>query len=45
MPFRETESLDFKGKAGSLKVDAKEQICGKQILAELPRNNGAQRGV
>lgn len=34
---------DFKGKAGTLQVQEKEQICGKQILAGRPRNNGTQR--
>lgn len=42
MPFwtkeREAEIWDFKGKAGDIQVDKKEETCGKQILTGPPRN-------
>lgn len=42
---REAGVWDFKGRAGNLQVDEKEQTRDKQILAGPPRNNGTQREV
>lgn len=41
--MKRSRGLGFQRKVGNSQVDKKEQTCGKQILAGLPRNNGSQK--
>lgn len=40
---KEVSGLDFKEKLGNSQVYQKEQTCGKQILAILPRHGGESK--